>query len=734
MLSDRKRLSSARVETEEMKKILFLNPVSELGGAEKVLLAWMEFLAKKNKEYELHLLLASEGKLATLARNLGVKTHIIPLPKSLQEFGDSGGIGLLRFLKLMWFFPFLRYLSQLKALIQTIQPTVIHSNGMKTHILSSLTLPKNTALIWHQHDFISIRPLLSKLLKILSRKVTYCICVSELVTEDAKKVSLQCKCVTTRNGINLDHFAPGPSVGDSRIRIGLIATYAHWKGHKVFIEAATKVLERHPHHPLDFYIVGGPIYQTKGSQFTREELVALVEKNRVTEYFTFVPFEENILPIYHALDCVVHASTRAEPFGLTIAEAMACGKTVIASLHTGALYRNFPENKKPVLLCEPNVDQLADNMTALIEDELLRNALKINARKYAEEFFDVKKMNESLSSIYEKIFEMSLSEISKKTVRLYTAVTAISFAEFFLIPFFLLSISLSIPAPLYHVQVEPLLPAVFFTITLALLIWKKNKDIQVRESLVRPLIIIHAVSAAVFFIYIHWLSSIFPFQPLDPESIWVKLAREINPLSGPFTFRYRIVIYLLFLISFISLFEAKFVVTRSLRCVYTLAVSAGILFGEYFFTRIVDHLFWKFMKGSVGILVYRVTNLFFPTCSTHYYDPDGLPIVGTCDFYVSIAAPCAGLEGIALFLLVLATVLWMDRGTYSKRSAFLFGALGVLTMYAFNILRIFVLILVGHYYDPEFAVGVWHAYSGIFFYAIAIFAIFKWGYTRMVKK
>ena len=34
---------------------------------------------------------------------------------------------------------------------------------------------------------------------------------------------------------------------------------------------------------------------------------------------------------YRALDVVVHASTRPEPFGLVIAEAMACGRALVAA-------------------------------------------------------------------------------------------------------------------------------------------------------------------------------------------------------------------------------------------------------------------------------------------------------------------------------------------------------------------------------------------------------------------
>jgi len=50
----------------------------------------------------------------------------------------------------------------------------------------------------------------------------------------------------------------------------------------------------------------------------------------------FVPFQDNPADVYRALDIVVHASTKPEPFGRTIVEAMACGKPVIAAQTGGA--------------------------------------------------------------------------------------------------------------------------------------------------------------------------------------------------------------------------------------------------------------------------------------------------------------------------------------------------------------------------------------------------------------
>ena len=45
--------------------------------------------------------------------------------------------------------------------------------------------------------------------------------------------------------------------------VGLVATFAVWKGHEVFLDAVARIPAD---APARFYVVGGPIYRTAGSQ------------------------------------------------------------------------------------------------------------------------------------------------------------------------------------------------------------------------------------------------------------------------------------------------------------------------------------------------------------------------------------------------------------------------------------------------------------------------------------
>src|SRR5262249_19703569 len=93
----------------------------------------------------------------------------------------------------------------------------------------------------------------------------------------------------------------------------------------------------------------------------------------------FVPFQERVDVVYRALDVVVHASTRPEPFGLTIAEAMACGRPLIAARAGGAAAL-FEDGVEAVGLPEVSASTLAKAISGLLADPQRREALCAAAR------------------------------------------------------------------------------------------------------------------------------------------------------------------------------------------------------------------------------------------------------------------------------------------------------------------------------------------------------------------
>src|SRR5262249_32321321 len=158
-------------------------------------------------------------------------------------------------------------------------------NGLKCHLLAGLVARRSVPVIWHIRDFLTARPVMGKLLRRFARAPAAAIANSKATAADASRVLPACRIEAIYNRIDTHFFCPGPadsavldrladlpSAPSATPRIGLVATYARWKGQDVFLNAAAKVIREFPGTPPRFYIVGGPVYSTVGSQFSVEEL------------------------------------------------------------------------------------------------------------------------------------------------------------------------------------------------------------------------------------------------------------------------------------------------------------------------------------------------------------------------------------------------------------------------------------------------------------------------------
>jgi len=401
-------------------RILYLSPTASLGGAERVLLTVLAAAREARPAPALRLIVPDAGPLAERAAALGVETEVLPLPGDLAGLGDSSlrdrrGLrawwGLLR--RLLLAPPAARrYARTLAAAMRAWAPDLVHSNGIKTHLLAWLGGGGGAPVLWHAHDFYSARPAVAPLLRRAARGAAGAVAVSGAVARDLAGLFPQLPVWVVPNAVDLERFAPGP--GDAAwldavagfpaasgpvARVGLVATYARWKGHDVFLQAAARVLARPVPVPVRFYVVGGPIYQTAGSQFTEAELRDEATRLGVAAHVGFVGFQPEPAGCYRALDIVVHASTRPEPFGLTIAEAMACGRAVVAVADGGAA-EVFTDGHNAVGVRGGDAGALAAAVTELVADPERRRRLGEEARRTAVERFGTARLSAQIGSVY----------------------------------------------------------------------------------------------------------------------------------------------------------------------------------------------------------------------------------------------------------------------------------------------------------------------------------------------
>ena len=183
------------------------------------------------------------------------------------------------------------------------------------------------------------------------------------------------------------------------MRVGLVATFGRWKGHEVFLRA----LARLPRTlPFRAYVIGGALYETDRSQVRLDELASLTSTLGIADRVGFTGFSDDAASAMRGLDIVVHASSAPEPFGMVIAEAMACGRAVVASLAGGAA--EIVQEGVDALGHPPgDVDALARSVQTLIEDSGLRTRLGRAARTAAETRFDRARLARQLAPLYTRV-------------------------------------------------------------------------------------------------------------------------------------------------------------------------------------------------------------------------------------------------------------------------------------------------------------------------------------------
>jgi glycosyltransferase involved in cell wall biosynthesis len=467
-------------------RVAYLSVSDQLGGSEIALLEMIRGVRRARPEWPLHLILPGRGPLLAQAEAAGADCTVLPLPKALANVGESAAedarwsLGTRAMLGLQLATVALSlpsYLSRLRRLLRSIDPDIVHSNGLKAHVTAARALPltsgarpraalarvsaadargdarqmtrdsrlagesrlttsdsrlttsdsrlttsdsrlttgdsrlttADSRLIWHIHDYIGPRRVTRTLLKAHEHRAAAIIANSASVADDLRRVlSPAARVDVVHNAVDLRTFAPNGPVQDldacagvtpaasGVVRVGLVATFARWKGHEVFLHAIAALP---PDAPVRAYVVGGALYDTAGSQYSLDELRRLARTIGVADRVAFTGFLPPAAAM-RALDVVVHASTRPEPFGLVIAEAMACGRAVITSASGGAAE-----------LVEPEVDALTHSpgdasglsraIARLVADADLRMRLGARAREAACRRFDPDRLARDVVNVYE---------------------------------------------------------------------------------------------------------------------------------------------------------------------------------------------------------------------------------------------------------------------------------------------------------------------------------------------
>lgn len=389
-----------------MIKILYFNPSSNIGGAEKSLLDILKNIDRK--VYNPVLVIPEDGKLGEKARSLNLEVLIIKLPRVVILSGRQGNIknAIVTILMLL---SIPVAIFRITRLIKSSGASIVHTNGLKFHMLCSI--PKlflRFKLVWHFRD-IPDEWLWKAIILLFAYFFPDKIIVnSDVVGNLFVGKNTKRKTVRIFNCIDIKNFLPKKSREDVRRSLGLsnefvvgmFSMFTEWKGHTVLLKAAEMLKAKG--NQLRFLIAGDAVYKTLRNQGYKENLLAICSMKELNGIVKFIGFIEDVADLINAVDIVVNPSTKPEPFGRVIVEAMALEKPVIIT-DGGGLSGIVSEHNTGIVVPRNDAKALSEAIYKLYSDPELRKDLTKKSRDIVAHYFSIEGYIKGIENIYKEL-------------------------------------------------------------------------------------------------------------------------------------------------------------------------------------------------------------------------------------------------------------------------------------------------------------------------------------------
>lgn len=381
--------------------ILYLNPVAEIGGAEKSLLDLLPCLDKE--KYRLIVTVPSEGKLLWELERMGIETQVVPFhPIFARVSRVQGDRGLFRLLSAPWcLIPTIR---ELTAFVRSRDIDLMVTNGMKCHLIGSITsFITRAKLIWHVRDLVDtawLRWMVGSMGRFFPDMIiTNSHAVAAMFPNNER-------CETVYNGIDLTRFdltQDGEGIrsefgiGAGTRLLGTIGHFASLKGYEELMTAAKGLIGRG--YDIKVVLVGGDIY--RHSRSYKEKLLSLIGSTGLRDRVIFTGFREDIPELLASFDIFVLPS-RSEGFGRVNLEAMAMARPVI-STKIGGIPEVVLDGITGILVPPGDSEALSRAITVLLDNPNLRDCMGRAGRRRVEKYFSLQTHVRAIQEIYDGI-------------------------------------------------------------------------------------------------------------------------------------------------------------------------------------------------------------------------------------------------------------------------------------------------------------------------------------------
>ena len=213
------------------------------------------------------------------------------------------------------------------------------------------------------------------------------------------------KIVVVPNGVNVELFESvekniQPNLSEKPI-ILYVGRLSYRKGLQVLVRAMPFILKEIPNAHL---LIAGKGYM---ESFIRRLIKSLNLEGNVT-MLGFIP-DEKLPELYASSRLFVMPSLYCESFGITLLEAMASVRPVIAS-NVGGIPEVVKDGVTGLLFRRGDAEDLADKVIMVLSDRSLAQSLASNAKEIVKEKYSWQVIADKMEDLYEKALRQSHSK------------------------------------------------------------------------------------------------------------------------------------------------------------------------------------------------------------------------------------------------------------------------------------------------------------------------------------
>ncbi|RMH71856.1 MAG: glycosyltransferase family 1 protein [Gemmatimonadetes bacterium] len=380
-----------------MRKILYLQTESILGGAEVSLLSLIKYLDKD--QFHPVVVCPKGGDFERALQQSGICYRTIS-SQTIKQAGFWWG-------KMRLYNPVvllenaigtLPILFELKKIVRIESIELIHVNTLKGVFYGALiSWICRIPMIWHMRDYFTwYSPLQKCLFRFYGFFSTRIIVNSKQAMQYLMKLPLSSsKMVCIYNGVDLSRFERIKPRSKNRNApvLGAMGRLVPHKGFHFIIEAMPRILEVFPMATL---IIAGEDPTPDHTYYN--DLISRVNRLRLASHVRFEGFVNNPITLYQQIDLFVHTPLN-EPFGRVIIEAMAAKVPVVAS-NVGGIPEIITEGLNGMLVPAGNPDSLAETVITLLQSKDIQSKLIQNACQTIQQQFTIQAHVSQVQHLY----------------------------------------------------------------------------------------------------------------------------------------------------------------------------------------------------------------------------------------------------------------------------------------------------------------------------------------------